>query len=84
MSASSILEHPIVTSVTLFTIEDELFQFRNLQPDNHVLLTAASGDAVRPIAWTRRVETGVCFISPWATTTRQPKTRCFKSWWSMD
>ncbi len=54
-------EHPIVASVTPFMIEDELFEFREFQQDNHVLLAAESGNQVRPIAWTRKAGSGRVF-----------------------
>ncbi|TWU64599.1 ThuA domain-containing protein [Crateriforma conspicua] len=46
-------DHSIVASVESFEIEDELFEFRELREDNHVLLAAESDGHFRPIAWTR-------------------------------
>jgi len=46
-------EHAITKDLTDFVIDDELFLFRNLEPDNHVLLEADYKGERCPLAWTR-------------------------------
>jgi type 1 glutamine amidotransferase/sugar phosphate isomerase/epimerase len=45
--------HPVTRGLVDFEIEDELFLFRNLQPDNEVLLETDFEGAKRPLAWAR-------------------------------
>ena len=47
-------DHPVTKGLQDFVIEDELFLFRNLDSDNHVLLQADYEGTKRPLAWTRR------------------------------
>ncbi|MCU0872829.1 MAG: ThuA domain-containing protein [Pirellulaceae bacterium] len=51
-------DHPVTRGIGDFVIEDELFLFRNLQADNHVLLEADFQGTPRPLAWTRRCGQG--------------------------
>jgi len=51
-------DHPAVKGVGDFEIEDELFLFRNLQPDNRVLLESDYNDKKCPLAWTREYGKG--------------------------
>ena len=46
--------HPVTTGVPDFEVEDELFLFRNLEPDNEVLLETEFEGTKRPLAWARR------------------------------
>jgi type 1 glutamine amidotransferase len=46
--------HPVTQGLADFEIEDELFLFRNLEPDNEVLLETDFEGTKRPLAWARR------------------------------
>lgn len=50
--------HPVTAGVADFTIQDELFLFRALEPDNEVLLTTAHQGEIVPLAWTRLWQRG--------------------------
>lgn len=47
-------EHAITRGLNDFVIEDELFLFQNLEPDNKVLLEADYEGERCPVAWTRQ------------------------------
>lgn len=47
-------KHAITRRLNDFVIEDELFLFQNLEPDNKVLLKADHEGEQCPVAWTRR------------------------------
>jgi uncharacterized protein len=47
-------DHAVTKGVEDFVIEDELFLFRTVEPDNPVLLQSDFQGSPRPLAWTRQ------------------------------